>query len=147
MTDLGNGTYTGDFTVEQSGEISILIVLLNENGVHADFFNNNRWENPIAYHEISPNVNYDWGTGKITPERIDYVTAYFYTYIKAPTTETYTFDLLFDDGSDFYFDTNLVFQRIGTYAFNIVGEFSKNLVAGEFYDYNIVYKEWLIEAQ
>lgn len=135
MTDFGNGTYSGNFTLEQSGVASLSVFLLNPNGVHADFYDNNLWQDPIAYHEITPNINYDWGTGNIFSTSRDYVSAHFYTFIKAPTTETYIFDILSDDGSDFYFDTQLVVNKLGTYGGNINGQFTRDLVEGEFYDF------------
>jgi hypothetical protein len=147
MTDLGNGTYTGDFTVEQSGEISILIVLMNANGVHADFFNNRLWQNPIAYHEISPNVNYDWGNGDVIPGVADYLTAHFYTYIKAPKTETYTLDIVSDDGSNIYFDTQAIGNKLGTYGANINQKCTVDMIGGQFYDLSIDYEEFIAYAK
>lgn len=96
MTDKGNGTYTYEYTIEQSGEISFLIVLLNENGVHGDYFASSDFTGEIATTIISPDLYFDWFIMDIYPGRFDMVTAHFYTYIKAANTESYTFDTLTD---------------------------------------------------
>jgi cysteine-rich repeat protein len=137
MTDHGNGTYTYDFTIEQSGEISILVMRMSLNGVNGDFYTNANLVSGYVKTNITSNINFNWG-GDGLPGRPDDWMARFNTYIRPIHSGTYSFTVNNDDGSYFRFNEVVYINRYG-HPGNFADSFSVTLTAGTFYPFEIRY--------
>jgi cysteine-rich repeat protein len=141
MTDHGNGTYTYDFSLEQSGEISILIMSMNSNGVNGDYYTNSNLASGYVKTNISSNINFIWGNDGL-PGRPDNWAARFKTYVKPLYSGTYTITVNHDDGSNFIWNGASRVNRYGEYG-GFSDSFSVTLTEGIFYFFEIRYVQIL----
>jgi cysteine-rich repeat protein len=140
MTDLGNGTYTYSYSVLQSGEITVLVQLLSAGGVYSEWFENSNWSGVPSMTSVSSDINYDWGAGDVIPGIADFVSAKFYAKLKPPTTDTYTFYLIHDDGSKLELNGVAKIDRQGV-VWIWEDQFSETLTGGVYHDLKIEYFE------
>jgi hypothetical protein len=140
MTDHGNGTYTYDFTIEQSGEISILMMSMTANGVNGDYYTNSNLVSGYVKTNISSSINFIWG-GDGLPGRSDNWGARFKTYVKPIYSGTYTINVNHDDGSNFIWNGVSKLNRYQEYG-EFTDSFSVTLTAGTFYPFEIRYYQF-----
>jgi hypothetical protein len=139
MTDHGNGTYTYDFTIEQSGEISILIMRMSLNGVNGDYYTNADLASGHVKTNITSNINFNWGADGL-PGRPDHWVARFNTYLRPIHSGTYTFDVIHDDGSTFILGGVAYVSKYRIGGGNDI--FSVTLTAGTFYPFEILFHQY-----
>lgn len=113
MTDQGDGTYTYTFSVPYSGAISAVVMVDKAAGVYGEYYDNHAWSGTPVYDLVSPNIDFNWGNGDITPGYVDNVTAKFTTTLIPPTTDTYTLSIRHDDGVRINIGGTEWFDRIG----------------------------------
>jgi cysteine-rich repeat protein len=149
MTDHGNGTYTYAFAIEQSGEISILIISMTVNGINGDYYTNQDLASGYVKTNITSDINFIWGEDGL-PGRPNYWAARFNTYVKPMYSGTYTINVKHNDGSYLEWDGVVKFDRYEEYGGHI-DAFSVTLTAGTFYPLEIRYyhfdftKELIVE--
>ena len=139
MTDNNDGTYSGTYFVPLDGMVTVSVFLTQTGGAYAEYFENFFMDSTPAVTAIEPTINHDWGTGLITPSASDFVSARWYTRVKAPLTEDFFFTIEADDGVRVYFNQILKIDRWDTCWEDQI--FMYYLVEGEFYDIKIEYKE------
>jgi len=141
MTDLGTGTYTFDYSVIQSGEVSVLVMLMNGGGIYGEWFTNANWSGVPAKKNITADLTFNWAGGEdLLPGIDDHVSAKFYTKLKPPTTDTYTFYLTSDDGSKLTLDGNVEINKLGVVCV-CQDTFTATLTGGKYYDLKIEFFE------
>ena len=108
------GTYQVSFLPTESGDYSISIQRPTPGGLLGQWFNNMWLLGDAADTAVSETVNYDWGTGFVTPgdpnttlTGSDYVSVRWTGYFKAELSETYTFYASYSDAIRFYLNDTL----------------------------------------
>ena len=96
MTDNSDGTYSYSYSVSHNGVLSITVFYFQGSGLYWEWFDTVNWSGSIIVSNISSTIDYDFGTGQITPTWSDYWSGRFYTLLRAPTTDSYTFYLKHD---------------------------------------------------
>ena len=148
MTDNGDGTYTGTYTVPLDGTVTVSVFLMQAGGAYAEYFDNIFMDGTPALKRIEPTIDHDWGTGLITNSASDFVSARWYTKIKAPKTEDFFFTVEADDAVRLYFDGELKVERWGGFESCCEDQiFTVLLMKDNFYDIKLEYKEEQGEAR
>lgn len=100
MTDNSDGTYSYDFSIPLDGPVTVLVSLMNGGGVYSEWFANSSWSGTPVKKNVTSNIEFQWSSSDdLIPGRDNHVSAKFYAKIKPPFTETYTFNMIHDDGS------------------------------------------------
>ena len=89
MVDNGNGSYSYTYSVLLDGAVTVLIQLVTTGNVFGEYYPNNSWSGSVSKANYTSKLDMDWGAGDIIPGDNDNVSAYFFTWLKPPTTETY----------------------------------------------------------
>ena len=129
MTDNGDGTYTADYTVSQSGTVTVSAELLKAGGAHEYYFDNQNWSGNPSYSTVSE-IYYDWGGSR--PDDFSYI---WIARIIAPQTGTYTFWCVYDDTCLVYIGGQYLMSSSGWGT--ISG--TKQLTAGTSYDLKVYF--------
>ena len=140
MTDNGDGTYTYSYSVQLDGAVSVVIRLINGNGVSCKWYGNQSFTEPPVLTNTTSVINYNFD-GSLTPLFAGYgehFTAILSGKIKAPTTNTHTFYFFNDDGSKILFDGEVKVNRLGNSGAN-TDAFSVSLIQNNYYDFVIYY--------
>ena len=117
MADNLDGTYKYSYTPELDGTITISVFLLTYGGVYGEYFDSSTWSGTVVKTEYPTTLNVNWGTGALTTSRSDYVTASYYTAIRAPTTGTITIYIEVDDTAKVFIDDVVVINNgLGTFT-------------------------------
>jgi hypothetical protein len=111
MTDNLDGTYSAAYSVPLDGTITVSVFLMRSGGAYSEWFDNLLMDGTPALSRIDSEIDFDWGTGPIIDTRASFVYSRFYTKIKAPYTEDYSFVVDGDSGFRFFFEKNLVIDR------------------------------------
>ena len=106
MTDVGDGTYTQSFSVQINGTLTIIIKLIDGNGVYWEWYANTSLSGTPEKKNVTSNLFfYEPGINWVSlPGGDDYYTAIFQSTIRPPTTEVYTFYVQQDDGTETIFN-------------------------------------------
>ena len=101
MTDVGDGTYTQSFSVQINGALTIIIKLIDGNGVYWEWYANTSWSGTPEKKNVTSNLYfYEPGINWVTlPNGDNYYTTLFQSTIRPPTTELYTFYVVQDNGA------------------------------------------------
>lgn len=140
MTDLNDGTYSVDYTVPEEGTVTVSLVLVNQGGLSAEYFNNAFLDGIPTLSRVDSFIDFDWTTDLVTPEAGDYVSIHWHGKFKAPTTEDYTFIFNGDDGFRIYIDLELVVDRWELCCDEMTYRLA--LTKDRFYDLIIEYREF-----
>ena len=115
MIDNGDGTYSYSYTLTNDGAITIIVKLSSGNGIYSEWYPNTSYSPPTQKVNISTNLDYSapGGAGWVDLPISGFsgFTAYMYSTIFPPTTETYTFNLWIDDGG-----SNLMYNFVIYYS-------------------------------
>ena len=109
MIDNGDGAYYFDYSVQLDGTITVLVAL-KQNGAYSTWYDNDSWSGSPSVYNISSTIDYNWGSGFVTPTKADYVTAIFAFKIIAPKSDTYIFSTYSDDDCSLYLDGVVIFN-------------------------------------
>ena len=90
MVDNGNGSYSYTYSVQLDGAVTVLIQLKTTGNVFAEYYPNSSWSGSVSKANYTSTLDMDWGGGDIISGFSDNVSAYFVTWLKPQTTETYT---------------------------------------------------------
>lgn len=102
MTDNNDGTYSFSYSVLLDGTVTVVVQLLTGGGVYSEWFDSTDWSGTPARTATYASLNINGGsTYNFVNGRGTAFTANFYTKLKPPTTESYKFYLLNDDGARF----------------------------------------------
>ena len=101
MTDVGDGTYTQSFSVQINGALTIIIKLIDGNGVYWEWYANTSWSGTPQKKNVTSNLYYyEPGVNWVSlPNGDNYYTTLFQSTIRPPTTEVYTFYVVQDNGA------------------------------------------------
>jgi cysteine-rich repeat protein len=140
MTDHGNGTYTFDFSINQSGEVSILVIDASSKGVSGEYYRTTNLSGSIAVSNTSSDLNLNWGLDGL-PGQNDNWSAKFTTYIRPPYSGTYSINVAQDNWVSFFWDGVL---RINKFGMHDVWDdnFAVTLTAGQLYPIEINFVEF-----
>ena len=111
MTDNSDGTYSVTYQVRRDGLATVDVLVLNQGGFYAEYFNNAFMDGTPAITRIDNEINFDWGLGLVTNDVADFVSIRWVGKILAPATEEFTFIIHGDDGIRFYVDGVLKIDR------------------------------------
>jgi hypothetical protein len=112
---------------------------LERGGLNAKYYDNQWLLDEPVIERVDPTINFDWGSGVITPFGRDYISARWWGKVQPLTSELYTFYLLADDGARLYVDHNLVIDLWDEQP--IEKRASVALNAGTYHDIKLEYKE------
>lgn len=133
MTDNGDGTYTGQWMSHVEGNVTVTIFHMPSN-VYVQCYDNSIFDGDPSVNKTINNINEAWGTGNVCHSLSDNVSMRLYFVIEAPYTETYTFNLLANDGADLYINGVRQINQLGNTC-DCDDSFDIDLVAGNLYDF------------
>jgi hypothetical protein len=139
MTDNGDGTYHYNYTINQSGAITILISLETA-GVYGEFRPTYEIVGPVVSTNISSRVYFETGDIIVNGES-EYVSSIFTTSLLAPATGNYYFQFDYDDGLQIEFEGDIKFAALDVIS-EITSNFTASLVGGQYYQLKV----WLQNA-
>lgn len=144
MTDNGDGSYDGTYTVSVDGTVTLSAFLAKNGGLYAQYFNNAFLDGAPVNEGIDISVDFDWGTDLVTDLAADFVSARWVGKVRAPLTEQFTFILHADDGVRMYLEGVLVIDRWEDCCDDVT--YTVSLTQNQFYDIRIEWKEHQEEA-
>ena len=139
MTDAGDGSYTTTVNLKRRGTVTLSVILSRVGGFYGEYFNNAFLDGAPAKARVDAYLDFDWGTGLITDEAADFVSAQWFGKILPEYTEEYTFIISADDGVRMFIDGVRVVDRWDDCCDDVT--FSMDLTGDTFYDVIIEYKE------
>ena len=139
MTDAGDGSYSTTVNLKRRGTVTLSVMLSRVGGFYGEYFNNAFLDGAPAKARVDAYLDFDWGTGLITDEAADFVSAQWFGKILPEYTEEYTFIISADDGVRMFLDGVAVVDRWDDCCDDVT--FSLALAADTFYDVIIEYKE------
>ena len=105
MTDNGDGTYDGSYSVTAtSGTVTVSVDLVDSEGIVAMYWKNTALTGDPAITREEPNIDFSWGGGS-PPDlnQNDSFGARFTGYIVSATTTSYTVKATADDYANVLF--------------------------------------------
>ena len=133
MTDNGGGLYSTSYISWIKGYLTVTVYGLVP-GAYVEYYSDKVFTEPYTQTDTMSNINSNWGTGNIFSTLSDNISAKIYFVIKAPYTETYTFRLLSNEGSDLNIDNARVISNLGT-QWDWDDSVNINLTAGTYYNF------------
>ena len=145
MTDVGDGTYTQSFSVQINGALTIIIKLIDGNGVYWEWYANTSWSGTPEKKNVTSNLYFNEpGVNWVSlPGGDDHYTALFQSTIRPPTTEVYTFYVKQDNGARTIIDNVIMTDHYGQ-EIVVTDVFTKSLNAGQ--SYSLVIYFWEISG-
>ena len=98
----GLPSYTGSYSPDATGDVDVVVRQLVQGGLAAEYYDNAWLQGDPTVLRIDPRVDFDWGSGAVTPYGRDYVSARWTGKLKPPATEEFTLYAFFDDGARVY---------------------------------------------
>lgn len=136
---VATGRYVAQVGLKRPGNVTLSVILAKIGGWYGEYFNNAFLQGVPALTRIDTELDYNWGTGKLTNEAADFVSVQWFGRIKAPRTEYFTFLVSADDGLRITIDGVLVADRWDSCCDDV--SFGMTLNESQFYDTIIEYKE------
>ncbi len=96
--DLFNAIFSASYAVTRSGSYALTVTLARGGGLSADYFENVWFFYTPVMSRIDAQIDFDWGTGAITPTAADYVSVRWSGRLLPRYSEVYTFYVDADDG-------------------------------------------------
>ena len=139
----GLPSYTARYRAEQVGEYSLAVLQLQSGGLNARYYDN-QWllEEPVV-ERVDESINFDWGSGPITPYGRDFVGVRWWGKIRPTTTEDYTFYVIADDAVRVYVDHELLIDACEDDSIQPGNEqrATVSLTKDRFHDLRVEYRE------
>ncbi|KAH8055104.1 hypothetical protein JL722_8529 [Aureococcus anophagefferens] len=126
----GLPSYTGMFTPAATGDYDVVVRQLTQGGLSAEYFDNQWLQGDPTVERIDAAINFDWGTGALTPYGRDYVSARWSGKLKASYNEIYTIFCRADDGIRLYVDHELSSNAFFHAAHIVASPFATTVVPG-----------------
>jgi cysteine-rich repeat protein len=139
MTDNGDGTYTFNYMVNQSGEITVFIVL-QTSGAYGEFRPTFEITGSVVSSNMSSRLYFEAYELSINGQT-EYISSVFTTSLLAPATGNYYFQFDHDDGLKIQFEGDIKYDTLGVIAAASTN-FVASMVAGQYYYLKI----WLQNA-
>ena len=98
----GTPSYSGSYLSPSIGRFSLAVRQLVPGGLHGDYFDNQWLQGPPAASRVDSVIDFDWGTGLITPYGRDYVSVRWTGKMRAPSSEALDLFLTADTGARLY---------------------------------------------
>ena len=138
----GLPSYQGMYTPAATGDYDVVVRQLTQGGLSAEYFDNQWLQGDPTVERIDAAINFDWGTGALTPYGRDYVSARWSGKLKASYNEIYTIFCRADDGVRLYVDHELVVDAWENASVTNGGQrVDLRLSAGGYHDIVVEYKE------
>ena len=99
------------YTVTRSGSYALSVALARGGGLYADYYENVWFFYTPVLSRIDAQINFDWGSGAITPTAADYVSVRWTGRLLTRYTEQYTFYTDADDGVRLWVNDVLLIDR------------------------------------
>ena len=103
MRDHGDGVYTYEYSVVNSGRLSVSVILFNQGKIHVDYYSGTTLSGAIQHTTYDNDLNIATSS-TIYPGKYDYLSGRFEAYLKSPKSGTMTFYLYSRDGPNIYLD-------------------------------------------
>eukprot|EP00953_Heterococcus_sp_UTEX-ZZ885_P018963 10595-Heterococcus_DN1.PRE.1 len=136
----GYPRYSAQYSPLYTGPYEVAVSQLIRGGLSGQYFDNQWLIEPPALERVDKQINFNWGTGAITPYGRDYVSARWTGKLLAPATETYTINGSADDAFRVYLNHTLI---LDTWEGQGGGDARADvsLTAGQFADLVVEYRE------
>ena len=139
----GLPSYTARYRAEQVGEYSLAVLQLESGGLNARYYDN-QWllEEPVV-ERVDESINFDWGSGPITPYGRDFVGVRWWGKVRPTTNEEYTFYVVADDAVRLYVDHELLIDAWDDDRIQPGNEqrATVSLTKDQFHDIRVEYRE------
>ena len=126
VVDNLDGTYQGVYLATQSGAYEVSVMLLQEGGLTAYYFENIWFFYTPVLTVVDPQINHNWGTGLITPTASEYISIRWLGSLKPQYSETFTFYVTSDDGSRLWVD-NVITQTVNITIYHALQSSTQNI--------------------
>ena len=100
MSDNGDGSYFYSFIPEDSGSVTIKILHTTE-GIDSKFYTNQDYIDPPEIHNVTNDINYNWGSGSPVSEVNDFSSVLDFYFVPEESTD-YIFKLTENRNSYLY---------------------------------------------
>lgn len=134
MTDNGDGTYSYSYTVNQSGEITVLI-LMQTSGVYGEFYDNYEMTGPVFSSNMSSIIYYTFDQ-IVVNGKTEYVSSIFTTSLLAPSSGEYYIQVDFDDGMQVQFENDIKYAGLNVLD-GVSRNFNESMEAGQYYFFKV----------
>jgi hypothetical protein len=115
------------------------VALAQGGGLWASYFENVWFFYTPVLERVDPQIDFDWGSGAITPSAADYVSVRWSGRLRTLSSDTHTFYADADDGVRLWVDGLQLIDRWDSAANMTAAKIS--LSAGRFYSIKVEYKD------
>jgi hypothetical protein len=139
VVDNLDGTYQVSYTATKSGSYEAGVKLAKSGGLTGSYFENVWFFYTPVKVTVDPQINMDWGVGRITPTGANYISVRWVGKVKTQYAETYTFYATTDDGARLWVDNVPLIDRWDSYCNETSATIA--LKANVFYNMKMEYKQ------
>jgi hypothetical protein len=139
MTENGDGTFGVNLKLNRRGRVTMSVMYAKIGGWLGEYFNNAFLQGVPALTRIDNELDFEWGTDKLTNEAADFVSVQWFGRIRPEYSEYFTFLVSGDDGFRITIDGVVVADRWDSCCDDLA--FGMNMTANAFYDTLIEFKE------
>lgn len=139
VVDNLDGTYQVSYTATKSGSYEAGVKLAKSGGLTGSYFENVWFFYTPVKVTVDPQINMDWGVGRITPTGANYISVRWVGKVKTQYAETYTFYATTDDGARLWVDNVPLIDRWDSFCNETSATISLN--ANVFYNFKMEYKQ------
>jgi hypothetical protein len=139
VVDNLDGTYQVSYTATKSGSYEAGVKLAKSGGLTGSYFENVWFFYTPVKVTVDPQINMDWGVGRITPTGANYISVRWVGKVKTQYAETYTFYATTDDGARLWVDNVPLIDRWDSFCNETSATISLN--ANVFYNMKMEYKQ------
>lgn len=107
----GTGLYNGSFMPTTQGSFDLVVQHAKPGGLIGYYFDNPTLTGFPVNVRVDRFVNFNWGTGRVTPTGSDFVSARWLGRVKPFSTELYTFAVYADDNVRLWVRNELIIDR------------------------------------
>mmetsp|Transcript_34887 Transcript_34887/g.82189 ORF Transcript_34887/g.82189 Transcript_34887/m.82189 type:complete len:5981 (-) Transcript_34887:63-18005(-) len=139
VVDNLDGTYQVSYTATKSGSYEAGVKLAKSGGLTGSYFENVWFFYTPVKVTVDPQINMDWGVGRITPTGANYISVRWVGKVKTQYAETYTFYATTDDGARLWVDNVPLIDRWDSFCNETSATIA--LRANIFYNIKMEYKQ------